>query len=208
MHNKYNHFWSYIALVLDLPVPVDVVDGVGTVGGDPGDGLEALVGEETLTIVGWIEEKKNIFLCLVQLHEELVCRARVGWNSALHSPRFLFSSLPFLRNVLMSWVTLCLTWITLAEISSTLSPVDLTDMDWSSFLRESWVESVHHLQELTGRPRTLIWASWLCWLLSPSIPILDLLTVLGVPSSHLCWNFGEPNQPSRHLTVCRALLSE
>ena len=78
MHNKYNHFWSYIALVLDLPVPVDVVDGVGTVGGDPGDGLEALVGEETLTIVGWIEEKKNIFLCLVQLHEELACRARLG----------------------------------------------------------------------------------------------------------------------------------
>jgi len=70
-----------IALVLDLPVPVDVVDGVGTVGGDPGDGLkarDAQVGEETLTIVGWIEEKKNIFLCLVQLHEELACRARLG----------------------------------------------------------------------------------------------------------------------------------
>ena len=81
MHNKYNHFWSYIALVLDLPVPVDVVDGVGTEGDDPGDdlkALDALVGEETLTIVGWIEEKKNIFLCFVPLHEELICRARLG----------------------------------------------------------------------------------------------------------------------------------
>ena len=62
MHDKY-HFSTYIALVLDLPVPVEVVDGVGNDGGDPGDGLEALdalgVGE-TLPIVGWIEKKESI----------------------------------------------------------------------------------------------------------------------------------------------------
>ena len=28
MHDKYYHFSTYIALVLDLPVPVEVVDGV------------------------------------------------------------------------------------------------------------------------------------------------------------------------------------
>ena len=52
--------------MLDLLVPVDAVDVVGNVVGDLGDGLEALdalVDAETLTIVGWIEEKKNIFLC-------------------------------------------------------------------------------------------------------------------------------------------------
>ena len=62
MHDKYNHYETYIALVLDLPVPVDVVDGVGTDGGNPGDGLEALdtlVGVETLPIVGWIGKKKS-----------------------------------------------------------------------------------------------------------------------------------------------------
>ena len=62
MHDKY-HFSTYIALVLDLPVPVEVVDGVGNDGGDPGDSLEALdalgVGE-TLPIVGWIEKKESI----------------------------------------------------------------------------------------------------------------------------------------------------
>ena len=48
--------------MLDLLVPVDVVDGLVNVGGDPGDGLEALdavLGEETLPIVGWIEKKKS-----------------------------------------------------------------------------------------------------------------------------------------------------
>ena len=48
MHDKYNHFETYIALVLDLPVPVD--DGVGNVG-DLGDGIELLesfLGVETL----------------------------------------------------------------------------------------------------------------------------------------------------------------
>ena len=67
--------------MLDLLVPVDAVDGVENVVGDLGDGLEAvdaLVSVETLPIVGWIEEKKNIFLCFVQLHEELICRARLG----------------------------------------------------------------------------------------------------------------------------------
>ena len=81
MHDIVTDLITYIALVLDPSVPVDVVDGEGVLVGDLGDGLEALdalVGAETLTIVGWIEEKKNIFLCLVQLHEELVCRARLG----------------------------------------------------------------------------------------------------------------------------------
>ena len=44
MHDKYYHFSTYIALVLDLPVPVEVVDGVGTDGGDPGDGRGGCVG--------------------------------------------------------------------------------------------------------------------------------------------------------------------
>ena len=67
--------------MLDLLVPVDAVDGVGNVVGDLGDGLEALdalVDAETLPIAGWIEKKENIFLCFVQLHEELICRARLG----------------------------------------------------------------------------------------------------------------------------------
>ena len=113
--------------MLDLLVPVDVVDGVENVGGNPGDGLEALdalIDVETLPKLGWIEKEKNIFLCLAQLHEELVCRARVGWNSALHSPRFFFSSLPFLLNVLR-WVTSCLSWIMLAKVSPRPLPMDL-----------------------------------------------------------------------------------
>ena len=72
---------THIALVLDPSVPVAVVDVEGDLVDDLGDGMEALdalLDVETLTIVGWIEEKKNIFLCLVQLHEELVCRARLG----------------------------------------------------------------------------------------------------------------------------------
>ena len=62
MHDINTNVVTHIALVLDLPVPVDVVDGVGTVGGDPGDGLEALDafgGLETLPIVGWIEKKES-----------------------------------------------------------------------------------------------------------------------------------------------------
>ena len=62
MHDINTNVVTHIALVLDLPVPVDEVDGVGTVGGNPGDGLEALdtlVGVETLPIVGWIGKKKS-----------------------------------------------------------------------------------------------------------------------------------------------------
>ena len=62
MHDINTNVVTHIALVLDLPVPVDVVDGVGTDGGNPGDGLEALdtlVGVETLPIVGWIGKKKS-----------------------------------------------------------------------------------------------------------------------------------------------------
>jgi len=52
--------------VLDLLVPVDVVDGLVNAGGDPGDGLEALdtlIDVEALPKVGWIEKEKNFFLC-------------------------------------------------------------------------------------------------------------------------------------------------
>ena len=64
---------TYIALVLDLPVPVVVDDVVGNVDGDLGDGLElldALLDVETLPIVGWIEKKETISLCFVQSHEK------------------------------------------------------------------------------------------------------------------------------------------
>ena len=49
--------------MLDLLVPVDIVDGVENVGGDPGDGMEsldALIDVEALPIVGWIEKKESI----------------------------------------------------------------------------------------------------------------------------------------------------
>ena len=52
--------------MLDLLVPVDALDDIGNIVGDLGDGMEALdalVSVETLAIVGWIEEKKIIFLC-------------------------------------------------------------------------------------------------------------------------------------------------
>jgi len=54
-----------IALVLDPPVPVVVSDVVGNVLGDHGDGLElldALLGVETLPIVGWIEKETHFFM--------------------------------------------------------------------------------------------------------------------------------------------------
>ena len=76
------HFVCLSVLHKDVLVPVDVVDGVENVGGDPGYGFEAL---DALIDVE-IEKEKNVFLCLAQLHKELVCRARVGWNSALHLP--------------------------------------------------------------------------------------------------------------------------
>ena len=83
MHDKYNHFRTYIALyiVLDLPVPVVDVDGVGNIVGDLGDGLEpldALLGVGTLPKVGWIEEKKTRSPCFVQSHEKRSRRAALG----------------------------------------------------------------------------------------------------------------------------------
>ena len=48
--------------MLDLLVPVDVVDGLVNVGGNPGDGMEALdtlIDVEALPIVGWIEKKES-----------------------------------------------------------------------------------------------------------------------------------------------------
>ena len=53
---------KYCPLVLDLLVPVDVIDGLENVGGDTGNGMEdldTLVGVETLPIVGGIEKKKS-----------------------------------------------------------------------------------------------------------------------------------------------------
>ena len=81
MHDKYNHFETYIALVLDLPVPVVDDDVVGNVVGDLGDGLEpldALLGVGTLPKVGWIEEKKTHSPCFVQSHEKSSRRAVLG----------------------------------------------------------------------------------------------------------------------------------
>ena len=59
--------------VLDLPSLVAAVDDVGSVLGDPGDGLEALdalFGVETLPLVGWIEKKETISSSFVQSHEK------------------------------------------------------------------------------------------------------------------------------------------
>ena len=42
------------------------MDDAENVGGDSGDGMESLdtfFGVEALPIVGWIERKKNVFLC-------------------------------------------------------------------------------------------------------------------------------------------------
>ena len=81
----------------------------------------------------------------------------------------------------LRWITLCLTWIMLAEVTSTLSPVDLVDMDWNFPLS---------VLGLILSPAGTDWTSWdldlgfLALLaLAPSIPNLDLLTFLGVPSS-------------------------
>ena len=81
MHDKYYHFSTYIALVLDLSVPVVVEDVVGNVVGDLGDGMElldALLGVGTLPKVGWIEEKKTRSPCFVQSHEKHSRRAVLG----------------------------------------------------------------------------------------------------------------------------------
>ena len=59
------------------------MDGVGNVDGDPGDGLEALdalVGAETLPIVGRIEKKENVFseLCTATRAARLPRKYRLG----------------------------------------------------------------------------------------------------------------------------------
>ena len=57
------------------------MDGVGNVVGDPSDGmvaLDALLDVETLLILGWIEEKKNISLSFVQTHEKHSRRGSLG----------------------------------------------------------------------------------------------------------------------------------
>ena len=72
--------------MLDLLVPVDVVDGVENVGGDPGDGMEsldALIDVEALPIVGWIEKKETVSSYFVLSHEERSRRTSLGWISAL-----------------------------------------------------------------------------------------------------------------------------
>ena len=86
MHDKYYHFSTYIALVLDLSVPVVVEDVVGNVVGDLGDGMElldALLGVELLPKVGWMEKKETSSSCFVQSHEKRSRHAVVGLNSAL-----------------------------------------------------------------------------------------------------------------------------
>ena len=63
----------YIALVLDLPVPVVLDDIVGNVVGDLANVMElldALLGVESLPIVGWIEKKETVSSCFVQSHEK------------------------------------------------------------------------------------------------------------------------------------------
>ena len=57
------------------------MDGVRNVVGDPGDGmvaLDALLDVETLLILGWIEEKKNISLSFQQTHEKHSRRGSLG----------------------------------------------------------------------------------------------------------------------------------
>ena len=68
-------------IVLDLPVPVVDVDGVGNVVGDLGDVMElldALLGVEILPIVGWMEKKETSSSCFVPSHEKRSRRAVLG----------------------------------------------------------------------------------------------------------------------------------
>ena len=78
---------THIALVLDLLVPVDVVDGVGNLVGGLGDGdlgLDDTKDDEDLTIGDRIERKQTLFLCsLVNRGSAVAATARAG-NSALH----------------------------------------------------------------------------------------------------------------------------
>ena len=81
--------FTYIALVLDPPVPVVVSDVVGNVLGDHGDGLElldAVLGVETLTKVVWIEKKETISSCFVLSHEKR-SRATFWAETQLYTPR-------------------------------------------------------------------------------------------------------------------------
>ena len=78
---------THIALVLDLLVPVDVVDGVGNLVGGLGDGdlgLDDTKDDEDLTIGDRIESEQTLFLCsLVNRGSAVAATARAG-NSALH----------------------------------------------------------------------------------------------------------------------------
>ena len=78
MHDIKHEHVTHIALVLDRPAPVVVVDGVGNVVGDLGDALQpldALFGVETPPIVGWMEKKETVSLRFVQSHSR---RARLS----------------------------------------------------------------------------------------------------------------------------------
>ena len=80
-YDNYMITFTYIALVLDLPVPVVVDDVVGNVVGDLGDGMEpldALLGVETLPIVGWIEKKETHFFMFCRVPREAQPRAVLG----------------------------------------------------------------------------------------------------------------------------------
>ena len=94
----------------------------------------------------------------------------------------------------LRWVALCLTWIMLAEVTSTLTPVDLVDMDWNFPLS---------LLGLILSPAGTDWTSWdldlgfLALLaLVPKYPNFGPPHVLGSPLIS-CWNFEEPSQPSQ-----------
>ena len=80
-YDNYMITLTYIALVLDLPVPVVVDDVVGNVVDDLGDGMEpldALLGVETLPIVGWIEKKETHFFMFCTVPREAQPRAVLG----------------------------------------------------------------------------------------------------------------------------------
>jgi len=118
-----------IALVLDLLVPVDVVDGVGNLVGGLGDGdlgLDDTKDDEDLTIGDRIESEQTLFLCsLVNRGSAVAATVRAG-NSALHSRRCSISSVNLSPSWVMKWATLSLmTWNMLAEVTSRSSPVDM-----------------------------------------------------------------------------------
>ena len=119
---------THIALVLDLLVPVDVVDGVGNLVGGLGDGdlgLDDTKDDEDLTIGDRIECEQTVSLCsLVRRGSAVAATVRAG-NSALHSRRCSISSVNLSPSWVMKWATLSLmTWNMLAEISSWPTPVD------------------------------------------------------------------------------------